>query len=326
MSNIEILQVTPLPAFLMNDLQALYHVHDHSHMTDPSAFGRIRAIIGSREAKVDLKLLATFPQVELISILGNDYQSVDVPGAIKKGVKVAYTPDVANEDVADLTMGLIIGLIRKLPQADRFVRNSDWVDGEFSVTKRVTGLRLGLIGFGALGQAVAKRAQGFNMRVSYFDKAPVTGFEESWVAQPRILAEQVDVLVLCVPPEQGDVSANAASEVIVDQSLLDALGSKGYVVNVTQPQLIDQSSLIKALQSKKIAGAALDVFASEPKIAAEFKSLQNVVLSPHIGSATEEARRFMAQLAVANLQSHFTQGTLLTPVPQMALLAPPSPL
>jgi len=323
MSNIEILQVTPLPAVLMNDLQALYQVHDHSHMTDPSAFGRIRAIIGSREAKIDLKLLATFPQVEVISILGNDYQSVDVQGAIQKGVKLAYTPDVANEDVADLAMGLIISLLRKMPQADRFVRNSDWVDGEFYVTKRVTGLRLGLIGFGALGQAVAKRAQGFNMRVNYYDKAPVQGFEESWVAQVRALAEQVDVLVLCIPPDQGDVSVKASAGVIIDQGVLDALGSKGYVVNVTQPQLIDQASLIKALQTKKIAGAALDVFDSEPKIATEFKSLQNVVLTPHIGSATEEAKRFMAQLALANLQSHFTQGTLLTPVPQMALWAPP---
>jgi lactate dehydrogenase-like 2-hydroxyacid dehydrogenase len=220
-------------------------------------------------------------------------------------------------------MGLIIGLVRKVPQADRFVRNSDWLDGEFSVTKRVTGLRLGLLGFGALGQSIAKRAQGFNMRVSYFDKAPVSGFEESWVAQPKTLAEQVDVLVVCIPSTQGDVSANSSSEVIVDQSVLDALGSKGYVVNVTQSQLVDQTALIKALQTKKIAGAALDVFASEPNIAAEFKSLQNVVLTPHMGSVTEEARRFMAQLAVANLQSHFTQGTLLTPIPQMALLAPP---
>jgi len=174
-----------------------------------------------------------------------------------------------------------------------------------------------------LGQAVAKRAQGFNMRVNYYDKAPVQGFEESWVAQVRALAEQVDVLVLCIPPDQGDVSVKASAGVIIDQGVLDALGSKGYVVNVTQPQLIDQASLIKALQTKKIAGAALDVFDSEPKIATEFKSLQNVVLTPHIGSATEEAKRFMAQLALANLQSHFTQGTLLTPVPQMVLWAPP---
>jgi lactate dehydrogenase-like 2-hydroxyacid dehydrogenase len=179
------------------------------------------------------------------------------------------------------------------------------------------------LGFGALGQAIAKRALGFEMRVSYCDKTPVDGFEESWVAQPKTLAEQVDVLVVCVPPTLGDVSANASSEVIVDQVVLDALGSKGYVVNVTQSQLVDQTALIKALQTKKIAGAALDVFASEPKIASEFKSLQNVVLTPHMGSATEEAKRFMAQLAIANLQSHFTQGTLLTPVPQMALLSAP---
>lgn len=325
MSNIEILQVSPLPAFLMNDLQALYQVHDHAHMTDPSSFGRIKAIIGASQSKVDLKLLATFPSVEVISILGNEYQSVDVQGAIKKGVKVAYTPDFAHDDVADLAMGLIIAMVRKLPQADRFVKNSDWVEGDFSLTKRVTGLRLGLIGFGELGQAVAKRAHGFDMRVSYFDKAPAKGFEQSWVSQPQTLAEQVDILVLCLPALAGDVSLSASTQPIVDQSVLDALGSKGYLVNISQAHLVDQGALIKALQTKKIAGAALDVFLTEPKIAPEFKALQNVVLSPHMGSATEEARRLMAQLALANLQSHFSQGTLLTPVPQMAQTQTPSP-
>jgi lactate dehydrogenase-like 2-hydroxyacid dehydrogenase len=307
-AHIDVLLMTALPNFVMNGLQALYELHDNHHINDPAAFGRVRAMVGSDEAKIDAKLLATYPKVEIITIMGTKLDKIDVKAANSRGIKVTYTPEHSPQDAADLAFGLMISASRKITQADRFVRNLDWVEGEFPLTKTFSGLRLGLVGYGALGAELAQRAAGFNLKVSYHDMASDAACHLPFVKSIVDLAHEVDFLVVCKtsPAHHGP---------LINQAVLEALGSKGYLINVGHASWLDQAALIKTLQSKRIGGAALDVFPEEPRVAPEFKSLQNVLLTPHISASTQESRMAMGELLLANLHAHFEGRPLLTPWP-----------
>ena len=307
--HIDVLLVTALPHFVMNGLQAMYELHDNQHITDPAAFGRVRAMIGSDEAKIDAKLLATYPKIEIITIMGTQLDKVDVRAARSRGIKVTYTPEHAPQDVADMAFGLMLNASRKILQADRFVRNLDWVEGAFPLTKTFSGLRLGLVGYGALGKELAQRAMGFKLKVSYHDTVADASSEVPFVKSVLDLATQVDFLVICK-------TTPAPQQALINQSVLDALGSKGYLINVGHASWVDQAALVKTLQSKRIAGAALDVFPEEPKVAAELRSLYNVLLTPHIACSTQESRLAMGELLLANLHAHFEARPLLTPWPE----------
>ena len=163
----EIMQVSPLPPFMMNALQeADYIVHDHTHIKDPGALSKVTALVGTGAAMVDKKLLAMLPNVKLIAICGVGYDGVDVVAAKEKGIVVTHTPGVLTDDVADLALGLVLSIGRRIPQADRFVRNGDWVNDTFPMTRKVTGARLGVVGMGRIGRAIAKRAAAFDMRIA----------------------------------------------------------------------------------------------------------------------------------------------------------------
>ena len=167
MEPIEILRVSNLHNFLIDDLNKAYIMHDHNHINDPDALKRVTAIVGGGETKVDRKLLSLLPNVKIISVFGVGYDGVDVQAAIERGIVVGHTPGVLNDDVADLAMGLLLSVSRQIPQADRFVRSGDWVDGPFPLAKKLTGSRLGIVGLGRIGQAIAKRASAFDMKISY---------------------------------------------------------------------------------------------------------------------------------------------------------------
>jgi len=306
----EILQVSPLPPFMMNALQeADYIVHDHTHIKDPGALSKVTAIIGTGAAKVDKKLLAMLPHLKLIAICGVGYDGVDVAAAIEKGVVVTHTPGVLTDDVADLAMGLVLSIGRRLPQADKFVRNGDWVDDVFALTHKVSGARLGIVGMGRIGRAIGKRAAAFDMRISYTGRDPKADVSYTFYKTPIALAAEVDYLVVAVPG--GDDTKN-----LINAQVLAALGSKGYLINIARGSVVDQPVLVQALKDKLIAGAALDVFWDEPIIDPELRRLPNVVLTPHIASATVETRQAMAALALDNLQAFFDGRALPTPVPE----------
>jgi hydroxypyruvate reductase len=306
----EILLVSPLPPFMMNALQeADYIVHDHTHIKDPGALSKVTAIVGTGAAKVDKKLLAMLPHLKLIAICGVGYDGVDVAAATEKGIVVTHTPSVLTDDVADLAMGLVLSIGRRLPQADKFVRNGDWVDDVFALTHKVSGARLGIVGMGRIGRAIGKRAAAFDMRISYTGREPKAEVSYTFYKTAIALAAEVDYLVVAVPG--GDDTKN-----LIDAQVLAALGSKGYLINIARGSVVDQPVLVQALKDKTIAGAALDVYWDEPIIDPELRRLPNVVLTPHIASATVETRQAMAALTLDNLQAFFDGRVLPTPVPE----------
>lgn len=306
----EIMQVSPLPAFMMNALQEEnYIVHDHTHIKDPGALSKVTALVGTGATMVDKKLLTMLPNVKLIAICGVGYDGVDVAAAKEKGIVVTHTPGVLTDDVADLALGLMLSIGRRIPQADRFVRNGDWVNDVFPMTRKVSGATLGIVGMGRIGQAIAKRAVAFDMRILYTSREPKAGVPYAFYQTATALAAEVDYLVVAVPG--GDRTKN-----LIGASVLQALGSQGYLINIARGSVVDQPALVTALKDKSIAGAALDVFWDEPLVDPELRRVHNVVLTPHIASATEETRRAMAALTMDNLRAFYEMRALPTPVPE----------
>jgi len=306
----DIMLVSSVPTFMMNDLQQEYVLHDQAHILDPEAFTKVTAFVGvGSAAKVDRKLLAMFPNVKMISIFGVGYDGIDVAAAKERGIQVTHTPDVLTDDVADLAMGLILSIGRRIPQSDKFVRNGDWVSEPFTMTHKVTGTRLGVVGLGRIGQAIANRAAAFDMTIAYTGRRAKTNAPFRYYPTASELAANSDYLVVAVPG--GDDTKN-----MINAQVLKALGSKGIVINIARGSVVDQTALIQALKDKSIAGAGLDVFWDEPNIDPQFFKMHNVVLTPHNGSNTHETRRAMADLALANLKAFFEERPLLTLIPE----------
>jgi len=313
MSKIDVLSVANLPPFLMEPLRAGYALHERTHVTDPTAFAaaapRIRAIAANGESKIGADLLAQLPALELISVMGVGYDGIDVAAAKARGVTVTHTPGVLNDDVADLAFGLMLAVARTLPAADRFVRDGKWPDGPLPLARKVSGGRLGIVGMGRIGQAIALRGAAFGMAIAYTARSAKADVPHRYLPTPQALAAESDFLVVIVP-------GGAATRKLIDASVLKALGPQGYLINVARGSVVDETALIEALQKGEIAGAGLDVFENEPRVPEALRALSNVVLTPHVGSATGQTRKAMADLAFANLQAHFAGQPLPTPVPE----------
>jgi hydroxypyruvate reductase len=309
----QILSVANPPPFLLEPMQAKYTVHARLHETDPAAFARIapqiRAIQASGESVVGAALMAQLPALEVISVMGVGYDGIDVAAAKAQGVVVTHTPDVLNDDVADLAIGLMLAWARQLPRADRFVRAGEWPSGPLPLGRKVSGARLGLVGMGRIGQAIAHRAQAFGMHIAYTARHAKPDLPYAYHPDAAALAAASDYLVLITP-------GGAGTRKLIDARVFAALGPKGCVVNVARGSVIDETALVEALQAGTIAGAALDVFEAEPHVPQALREMDNVVLSPHIGSATAQTRRAMAGLAFDNLDAVLGGRPALTPVPE----------
>lgn len=305
----EVVVTSRIPPFLMTGLQEKYVVHEREHIRDPQVLGRVKALVGGGESKIDAGYMALFPALQMISVCGVGYDGIDVAAAKKRGIMVTHTPDVLNDDVADLALGLLLAVARKIPAADKFTRNADWLDGPFQLTRKLTGAKLGMVGMGRIGQAIAKRAAAFDMDIAYTSRNPRTDVSYRYVATPTALAAEVDFLVIITP-------GGAGTKNLINAEVLKALGPQGFLVNVARGSVVDQAALIEALQKKMIAGAGLDVFVDEPNVPAELRKLDNVVLTPHIASGTVETRKAMSALALANLDALTEGQPVLTPVPE----------
>ena len=297
----------------MAPLQLAYTVHDRIHETDAAAFSqaapRIRAIAGGGESRVPRALMDQLPALEMISVMGVGYDGVDVTAALERRVPVTHTPGVLNEDVADLAIGLMLSVARRIPQADQYVRTGQWLNGPMPLACKVSGARLGIVGLGRIGQAIADRARAFNMSIAYTARHQKPDAPYRYYASAQALASEADFLVLVTP-------GGAGTRKLVNAGVLKALGPKGYLINVARGSVVDQSALVDALQKGLIAGAGLDVFEDEPNVPAELRAMDNVVLTPHMASATLQTRQAMADLAAANLHAHFAGQPLLSPVPE----------
>ena len=268
----------------------------------------IRGVMTRGSVPVDAALLDQLPALEMVANFGVGYDSVDVVAAAARGVAVSNTPDVLNDEVADLAVGLLLATIRQLPQADRHVRGGHWERGAFPLSGTLRGRTVGLLGMGRIGQAIARRIAAFDVPVAYHARHPVEGVSLPYHPTLLALAEAVDTLVAIVP-------GGPATRHLINAEVLAALGPDGVVVNVARGSVMDEDALIAALQSGALHAAGLDVFADEPRIRPELLALPNVVVIPHVGSATHHTRGRMAALVAENVRSWFAGHGLVTPVP-----------
>ena len=312
MNKAEILIVNKVWPPYMDSLRANFVVHERTQLEDPQALAavapRIRAIAATGESKLAAGLLEQLPALEMISVFGVGYDGVDVAAARARGITVSNTPDVLTDDVADLGMALLLSIARRIPQADQFVRAGRWPEGPMALARKVSGARLGIVGLGRIGSAIARRAEAFGMAIAYTTRTRVAGCAYPHYPNAEALAREVDFLMVITP-------GGAATRGLIDAKVLAALGPKGYLINVARGSVVDQPALLQAIASGGIAGAALDVFEDEPHGPAALCASENVVVTPHMASATWETRRAMAELALGNLQAHFSGRPLLTPVP-----------
>ncbi|HSV47663.1 MAG TPA: 2-hydroxyacid dehydrogenase [Ramlibacter sp.] len=268
--------------------------------------GTFDGLVTSAAAGASAALLAALPCLRVISSFGVGLDRIDVAAAAQRGIPVGYTPDVLNDCVADMAIGLLLAVARRLPEADRFVRAGQWSGAgtaPFPLGRQVSRARLGLVGLGRIGRTIARRAGGFDMQVRYHSRRPVE--DVAWDHEPSLqeLARWADFLVVIT-------SGGADTRHLVDEAVLDALGPQGYLVNVARGSVVDEAALVRALREQRIAGAGLDVFEDEPNVPPELFTLTNVVLAPHIASLTAQTREAMGQRVLDNLVAFFAGEAL----------------
>ncbi|CUX72235.1 MULTISPECIES: 2-hydroxyacid dehydrogenase [Agrobacterium] len=271
-----------------------------------------RAIISGSDTSgnrtIDANLLHQMPAVEVIVGFGAGYDRIDVEAAWRRGITVTNTPKVHAEDVADFSVGLMIATLRQIPAADAFVRQGLWSSRPYPLTgESLQGKKVGIVGMGAIGKAVARRLTAFNVEISYHGRNPQPELPFLYHSSLLSIARDVDILVLAIP-------GGPSTDKLVDASILSAVGENGYVINVSRGSVVCEASLLAALSSGSIKGAGLDVFAHEPAINPAFLSLENVVLQPHVASATTRTREAMWQLVIDNLSSWAKGSGVITPV------------
>ncbi len=247
------------------------------------------------------------PALEIIANYGVGVDAIDLEAARARGIRVTNTPDVLTDDVADIAIALALSVMREIPRGDAHVRGGGWAKGNLPLARRFHGCKFGIVGLGRIGIATARRAAAFDCSIGYFNRSPQPASPYQAFPTIRDLAAWSDVLVVTV-------AGGAGTRALIDAAVLQALGPRGFLVNVSRGTTVDEAALLDALERQAIGGAALDVFLNEPHIDERFKALPNAVLFPHHGSATVETRRAMGQLMRDNLTAHFAGKPLLTPV------------
>lgn len=267
----------------------------------------VRGVLTTGTVGIDAALAARFPQLEIVSVHGVGLDAIDVPALHARGILVTNTPDVLTEDVADLAVALLLASARRLPQLDRYVRAGHWPEKRpLPPARSLRGKVAGIYGYGRIGQAVAARLRAFGMEIRYFQRSEGPEPPLRCASLPELAAVS-DYLVVCTP-------GGAATRHAVDAAVLESLGPDGTLVNIARGSVVDEAALAAALKSGRLGAAALDVFEDEPNVPASLAALDNLVLSPHVGSFTVEARRAMRELAIGNLLAHFAGQPVLTPV------------
>ncbi|MEO5806675.1 2-hydroxyacid dehydrogenase [Devosia sp.] len=306
---IEILQTGKLLASCEAALAERYTVHKLHEAADKDALiasvaPNIRGVAGG---SMQADLMDKLPKLEIIANFGVGYDSIDTAAAKARNIRVTNTPNVLNDAVAELTIGLMIALARRIPQGDQFVRQGKWPGAQFGLFTELTGKTVGILGLGRIGKEIAVRAQAMKMRVVYYGRKRQVREPFIYYSDLTEMARDSDWLVIIAP-------GGAGTDGIVSRQVLEALGPRGMLVNVARGTLIDEPAMVEMLASGALGGAALDVFEKEPQVPAGLLGLDNVVLSPHQGSATNQTRDAMGALVVANLDAHFAGEPLISAV------------
>ena len=302
--------MTKLPLLMLLKhpvLSCLDHIGDLYDLRYEPGPG-IRAAISGGNG-IDAQTMDAAPDLEMVSLVVVGYDRVDLDHARARGIRVTNTPDVLTDDVADLAIGLMIAVARRLPQQDLYVRQGRWVkEGLPPLTRRVSGRKVGILGLGRIGQAIADRARPFASEIAYFSRKPRSeGADYLYFDDPCALAAWADTLIVAVSGGPGTAG-------LVSREVMEALGPDGILVNIARGSVVDEPAMVVALQDGRLGAAGLDVFADEPNVPEALLSLENVVLIPHQGSGTLETRAAMADLALANLEAFFAGKPLITPI------------
>jgi lactate dehydrogenase-like 2-hydroxyacid dehydrogenase len=314
MQAVDILITAPLPPFLYEPLKQAYRCHDYAQAADKPALLRdvgrqVRGLVQGGGTVTPTELLDALPALEIISVFGVGYDGVPTDYCKRRGIKVTNTPDVLTDDVADVAVGLILMTGRGFVRANRFVHAGEWLQRGPELSTKLGGRTVGILGLGRIGKAIAQRVQAMQMDVAYTGRKP-QDVPYRYVPDLEALARASDFLVVACP-------GGAATRHLVDERVLAALGSQGTLVNIARGSIVDEGALVRALQAGTIKAAGLDVFDNEPNIPSALLAMDNVVLLPHVGSATRETRQAMGDLCKANLDRWFDAGSVLTLIPEL---------
>jgi lactate dehydrogenase-like 2-hydroxyacid dehydrogenase len=313
-----LLMTGELMPLIMRGCEAAFEVHRYWEAPDRAALLKrvgpdVQAICtGSiTGVKTDEAMIAACPSLKIISNFGVGYESVDVPAAARRGVVVTNTPDVLTEEVADTALGLLLSTVRELYKAEKWLRDGHWaVDGDYRLTPASLRDRsVGIAGLGRIGKAIARRLEAFGVPVSYFGRSRQLDVTYRYYADLAALARDVDTLIVVTP-------GGPSTQNLINAAVLEALGPRGILINVSRGSVVDEAALIDALRKKTIFAAGLDVFVGEPRINPAFLELDNATLFPHVGSASQHTRNAMGQLVVDNLAAFAHGKPPLTPVPE----------
>jgi len=312
---IELLLIGPPKPTIVNGLASLT-LHRLGEAKDRDALleevgGRVRAIASSVTAEpIGGELMGKLPRLEIVSTFGVGYDHIDVQWAAAHGVTVTNTPQVLTEEVADTALGLLLSTVREFPQAERYLRAGKWPERGYPLSKATLRNRtVGMVGMGAIGQAIARRLDAMNVPVVYHSRRPATGV--SYRHYPKLLDMARDVTVLLVITPGGAETKN-----LINAEVLKALGPDGILINMARGSVVDEEALMQALKDKVILSAGLDVYLREPEVPPELIAMENIVLFPHLGSASVHTRTQMDQLVVDNLLAWAAGKPPLTPVPE----------
>ena len=267
----------------------------------------LRVIAGGYGCNAEF--LAKFPKLELVANFGVGYDTIDVQYCKQNGIRATNSPDVLNDEVADTAMGLLLCTARQLVVGDRFVREGKWLKGAMPLTTNITGKTMGIVGLGRIGQAIADRATAFKMNIVYHNRSKK---DVPYTYYPDLveMARDVDVLMVIIP-------GGAETSKLISREVMEALGPTGILINVARGTVVDEPAMVELLKSGKLGAAGLDVFEKEPQVPqALIEMTENVVLQPHVGSATHATRTAMGQLMIDNIKAHFAGKPLLTEVPE----------
>ncbi|KAK4482035.1 hypothetical protein RD792_012957 [Penstemon davidsonii] len=267
----------------------------------------IKAVVGNGVTGADAELIDSLPHLEIVASHSSGLDKIDLDKCREKGIRVTYTPDALTDEVADMAILLTLATARRICEADRYVRNGEWKNADFKLTTKLSGKSVGIIGLGRIGSAISKRAEAFGCSIGYHSRSRKTNSRYKYYPSMIDLAKDSEILIVAC-------ALTHETRHIVNRDVINALGSKGIIVNIGRGSHIDEVELISALVEGRLGGAGLDVLEHEPEVPDLLRGLDNVVLSPHVAASTVETRKAMADLVVENLEAHFTNKPLLTPV------------
>ena len=308
-----VLQVGDVPPPLAEALTAKYDA-----LVLPITAGRedflaehgasVKAIVDAGQAPVDAELMGALPNLGAIIHYMDGYDTIDIDAARRLGIGVSNTADAVSDSVADTAVGLMLMTVRGFGAAERYARAGRWsVDGPYPLTQAVTGSRVGILGLGHIGSAIAHRLTGFNCVIAYHNRHELPGSGYLYAPSEVDLAKSVDVLVVATTGRKD-------APPLVSRDVLEALGPDGYLINIARGSVVDEEALVELLAHGRLAGAGLDVVAHEPDVPQQLREMDNVVVLRHVGTATAQARAAMTALTLRNLDEYLTHGTLTTPV------------